>query len=61
MTESASAGVFYCLSPSQYDVSGTSLLGPDSSFYNQSVTYSVFLSWKEGLNYITAATEHSVS
>ena len=52
----------YCLS-SQYDVSGTSMtLDTDSSFYNQQVTSDVYqLSWQEGLNYITAVTNNSVS
>ncbi len=47
---------------SQYDVSGRTTLGTDSTFYNQPVTTFVnSLSWQEGLNYITAATEFSVS
>ncbi|XP_064398663.1 hepatocyte growth factor receptor-like [Halichondria panicea] len=45
-----------------FDVSGTSTLDTaDSSFYNQPVTSHVYrLSWQEGLNYITAATQNSV-
>ena len=51
----------YFLSP-QYNVSGTSILGPDSTFYSQPVSSVLLqLSWQEGLNYITAATEDTVS
>ncbi|XP_064398639.1 plexin-A2-like [Halichondria panicea] len=43
-----------------YDVSGTSTLDANSYFYNLPVTPGVYLlSWKEGLDYITAATTNS--
>ncbi len=48
--------LMHYLSP-QYDVSGVSTM-----FYNQPVTSTVHqLSWQEGLNYIIAATNNSVS
>ncbi|XP_064398635.1 plexin-B1-like isoform X2 [Halichondria panicea] len=44
-----------------YDVSGSSTLDANSSFYNQPVTSDVYhLSWQEGLDYITAATRDTV-
>ncbi len=62
MVESVSVHVNNGIVFSQYDVSGTSTLDADSSFYNQSVTSHVYLlSWQEGLNYITAATTDAVS
>ncbi len=62
MVESVSVHVNNGIVFSQYDVSGTSTLDADSSFYNQPVTSGVYhLSWKEGLDYIIAATTDIVS
>ena len=62
MVESVSVHVNNGIVFSQYDVSGTSILDANSYFYNLPVTPGVYLlSWKEGLDYITAATTNSVS
>ncbi len=62
MVESVSVHVNNSIVFSQYDISGTSTLNADSSFYNLSVTFGVYcLVWQEGLNYITAATSDAVS